>query len=94
MKFDTFADEYFVYIIFPLHGHNRGKVMNRNESPFKLDKGRVMGHQMITSTQFLHANGILHCDVKPESILLNEFYYDPRKKITTRNITLCDLGSV
>ena len=45
--------------------------MEINKHPFKAQEVRIMAKQLIEAVNFLHKNGMLHCDIKQENILLN-----------------------
>ena len=58
-------------LVYPIYGPNLSKAMEINKQPFKAQEVRIMAKQLIEAVNFLHKNGMLHCDIKPENILLN-----------------------
>ena len=66
-----FADKTLACLVYPLYGPNVKQAMEKNEQPFKAQEVRIMAKQLVEAANFLHKNRMLHCDIKPENILLN-----------------------
>ena len=90
---DHFSNDQITCIVFPLYGPNIKKVLKQKGSPFKLEEVRTIADQLIKATRFLHDRNMLHTDIKPENILLND---EPNFAGSYKmpDITLCDLGTV
>ena len=83
-------------IVFPVYGPTIADAMFKYVKNFRIDEVRIIARQLISATDFLHRNQMLHSDIKPANILLNRNFYDPTKGggYADLNIVLCDLGSV
>ena len=60
------------------------------ESPyFSVKALRVVAKQVLVALEFMHARGVIHCDVKPENIVLRRGDANARR----RRVKVIDLGS-
>ena len=93
---ESFEDNSFIYIVFPLYGPPLSNTIYDKKQPLTMEEIRTIARQLIETTKLLHDNYMLHSDIKPDNILLNRYYNDKRKPDFYKKpyITLCDLGSV
>ncbi|KAL7715445.1 Homeodomain-interacting protein kinase [Entamoeba marina] len=74
-----------VCIVFELLGINLYELMKQNNCRgFGVSVARSFLSQMLKSLEVLYNNSIIHCDLKPENVLLVDY---------TKNVKLIDFGS-
>lgn len=66
-----FTNDTLAILVYPIYGPNLREAIAFNKQPFNLQEVRVMAKQLIKATNFLHKNGMIHSDIKPDNILLN-----------------------
>tara|TARA_Y100001958_G_C21244379_1_gene573581 strand:- start:2499 stop:3560 length:1062 start_codon:yes stop_codon:yes gene_type:complete len=80
----------FYYIIMPIFQQSLAsyiKQISRIPSLHIFD----ITKQIMKGLHFLHNEGIMHRDIKPDNILISEFNHT--KKGRYRNVVICDMGS-
>ena len=89
---ETFEDNNFTYIVFPLYGPTLYDAIYYNDPCLSTEDIRTIARQLIEATKLFHDNHMIHSDIKPRNILLNRFYKEPNKQHFYRkpDITLCD----
>jgi dual specificity tyrosine-phosphorylation-regulated kinase 2/3/4 len=69
--FDTFVFRGHVCATFELLGHDLYQLLKMNRfTGLPLRSVRIIGRQILRGLEFVHSQGIVHCDMKPENILL------------------------
>ncbi|KAK0403813.1 hypothetical protein QR680_017134 [Steinernema hermaphroditum] len=68
---------------------------NNNFQPYSIDHTRHIVHQLCRSVKFMHDNGVIHTDLKPENVLFvkKETHNGGRKNLNDSTVKLIDLGS-
>lgn len=87
-------------LIFKIKGEFLG-----NERIYNIKKGKFLVHlfddinnlkdfmkKVLTFMQFLNINSIVHCDIKPENILV-DYAYDDDNKFYIKELKIIDFGS-
>ena len=69
--------------------------LHRNEdTALPLETSKSIIRQILTALRFLESKNIMHTDIKPENILINEFFNEPiglpEQRVT---VTLADFGT-
>jgi serine/threonine protein kinase len=91
--------EFFYYreslhIVYELLGENLF-VLASNPHILHMFQGECLGKiikQVLTALDFIHSQGIIHADIKPENILLSS-PLTPRRSFNTFDVRLVDFGS-
>jgi serine/threonine-protein kinase PRP4 len=60
------------------------EVLKKNDGGVTLDAVRVYAHQILIGLDYLHKQGLIHADFKPDNLLVNE---------NDQVLKICDLGS-
>lgn len=80
---DLFRDEDYVYIIQEyVEGIPLFDLLV--EHTFSEDECKIIAHQLLDLLDYLHNEGTIHCDIKPDNIIYDE---------TTHKVYLLDFGS-
>lgn len=63
-------DKYSLFLVMELGEIDLNKVLKSYESDIPLNRIISYWHQMLTAVQCIHANGVIHSDLKPANFLL------------------------
>ncbi|ELP84489.1 dual specificity protein kinase CLK2, putative [Entamoeba invadens IP1] len=89
---DSFRYDHRDYVVIELAGVNLYDFLfNNRDIPFSLSFIRSVAKQLLLFLSFLHSKGIIHCDIKPENIMLKNDAYDI---VTISDDTCADPESV
>eukprot|EP00300_Choanocystis_sp_HF-7_P015809 c19185_g1_i2.p1 GENE.c19185_g1_i2~~c19185_g1_i2.p1 ORF type:complete len:762 (+),score=189.71 c19185_g1_i2:205-2286(+) len=83
---DDPTEDKFIIVMEYVEGGSAMKYVNQRRGPdgtVDTDIIRSLFRQIVRALEYLHASGIVHCDIKPDNILVDE---------TTGHIKLCDFG--
>lgn len=70
---DFFVFRNHLVIIFELLSHTIFDILQKNQfRGFNMALLRVITEQLLSAMSVLHKGGIIHCDLKPENVLLKE----------------------
>ena len=89
--FDSFESASHVYLVME---RVRGLTLHaymRDKPSFTEAETAVLVKQLLRATEHLHSHGIIHCDIKPQNLLLHK----PRDGSSGRyhTVMLCDFGT-
>ncbi len=77
------------YIVTELLGKSLRDKLKENEGPFSLETVGLIGLQLLDRLEHFHSIGFIHCDLKPDNILLGN---DDMKSSRSRMLYLIDFG--
>lgn len=85
-----------ICIAFPVLGLTVFDFLKENEfEPFPVDHVRHISHQLCYAVNFLHKNGLIHTDLKPENVLFVDSSYttifDAKENLKVRRIKCTDI---
>ncbi|MQL74438.1 hypothetical protein Taro_006788 [Colocasia esculenta] len=60
-----------VYMVMEYSHYDLSRVIRGAEHPLKEDEAKHLMHQLLQGVNFLHANGVLHRDLKTSNLLVN-----------------------
>ena len=73
---DSFRYSHHDYLVLELAGRNLHEFFYENrEIPYSMSFIRSVTKQLLTFLSFFHGQGLIHCDIKPENILLEDDAY-------------------
>ncbi|KAF8361044.1 hypothetical protein PRIPAC_87967 [Pristionchus pacificus] len=77
-------DDVFIYIQMKLYKNSLDEWLDANQTESSRDQSRIKSwfREIVTAVQYLHDNNIIHSDLKPANILLDD----------KEHVKLCDLG--
>lgn len=75
-----------IYVVMEkMHGDMLELILSSPESKLSEQQTKFFVYQILTALQYLHSKDVVHCDLKPENVLLASREYLPQ-------IKLCDFG--
>lgn len=76
--FDVFEEDHLQYIVMEyIHGTSLKKIIRDREEPFDENTVIKMAIQLVKALAHAHEKGVIHSDIKPDNIIVNE-YLEPR----------------
>lgn len=84
-----------LYIVYELLGENLFVISSNPSQSLKLKKENIkrITKQLLVALAFIHSQGVIHADIKPENILLANPINSHRKSLPLVDIRLVDFGS-
>ena len=77
------------YIITELLGDSLWVILKDNDKPFSLDTVGHIGLQLLDRLEYFHNIGYIHCDLKPDNILIGS---NEKNSAKSRKLYLIDFG--
>jgi serine/threonine protein kinase len=69
-EFNTYENNYYLVLEW-IEGESLDKIIKRKSSPFSLKQVSGILSQISSALSYLHIKGVIHCDIKPGNILIN-----------------------
>jgi serine/threonine protein kinase len=77
------------YIVLELLGLSIKDILKKNKRHFSIKCVMTMGLQLLDLLEKFHGEGFIHCDLKPENIMIGNYLKDPK---TINQLYLIDFG--
>lgn len=77
------------YIVLERLGLSIKDILKRNKKHFSLKCAITIGLQMVNLLEKLHDEGFIHCDLKPDNIMIGNYIKDPK---SMNQLHLIDFG--
>ena len=61
------------FIIFQKLGHTLNELMSKNKKHFSIKTVMTIGACLIDQLKKFHEEGYVHCDIKPDNIMIGDF---------------------
>ncbi|ETW08441.1 CAMK/CAMK1 protein kinase [Aphanomyces invadans] len=97
---EVYETESFLYLVMEKARHGTLKQLMQRERRFPEALAAKLAHQIVRGIFFMHELGVVHCDVKPENVLLSDAKDSTDAGHTSNNevkawdltVELCDFG--
>lgn len=84
---DFFENEQLIVMVMPLMRSNLRQYIESREKPIAESEIRDIFRMMVAGIDHCHLNGVVHCDIKPENVLVD---FGDDMKIT--QLCIADFG--
>ncbi|KAH9053409.1 hypothetical protein Ae201684P_015179 [Aphanomyces euteiches] len=93
---EVYETESFLYLVMEKARHGTLKQLLLRERRFPEALAAKLAHQIVRGIFFMHESGVVHCDVKPENVLLTDSKEPSSEnndvKAWDLQVELCDFG--